>query len=245
MIRLLLWLIAGPAFAVTAPQFWVHTAPQKQASILAWQGTSQWVTEWISDGTGSALWRDPNNPEDRSKWNVEHWALRDGWLMIDWFSNDFVGAPRFNADCVKAEIQDVQTGITAPLTCRGGHYYVPFLMPRDPWRVRMWLLIAGSLHAYWEAQFSPQANASGACMTEPQDVIVQREVWWDSGGGGPKHDGWAEGSGTAAFDAKWNPITPAVTYGVEAVVAKGQGVIRRTDFIDGRTMCLYAHWSWG
>src|SRR5690348_10027190 len=189
LLTALLW--AGAALGVTSPQYWVHIAPQKQAALFVGQTTGSWFSEWVSDGTGAAMWR---NPSTGVPTGVEHWTLRDGWLVITGFSDDF-GLPQWPADCVRAELQDVQTGATAPLTCRGGHQYVPFLIPRDPWRIRIWGVIANSLKFYWEAEFTPGTMTDSCYYSGPitRDVIVQREVWWDSGGGGAKHDGWAEG----------------------------------------------------
>jgi hypothetical protein len=234
---------ASAARAETSPQFWVHMAPQKQAALFVGQTTGAWFSEWVSDGTGAAMWR---NPTSGVATGVEHWTLRDGWLVLTGYSNDF-GAVQWPADCVRAEIEDVQTGATAPLTCRGGQQYVPFLIPRDPWRIRIWGVIANSSRFYWEAEFTPGQSVTDSCYYSgpiTRDAIVQREVWWDSTGGGPKHDGWAEGTGTAPFDASGKPVVPTVTYGVETTVAKGEGVLTHKDLATGLAMCLYSRWDW-
>jgi hypothetical protein len=237
--------LPAPAGGITTPQYWVHMAPQKQAAILVWQATGQWTSEWISVGDGGAQWIDPNTGKMNS---VEHWTQRGGFLMIDYFANGFdfeakttPGYQRIPANCVKAVLQDVPSGQMIDLPCDGhGHYYVPWLLPRDPWRIFVWGNVGYPF--FWAAEFTPALSVTNPCYyagPQVRDAVVQREVWWD------RLNGWAEGSGGPAFDATGKPIMPLITYGIEATVGLGEGVMLRRDVATGQSMCLYSRWTWG
>ena len=205
-------------------------APQRNAGLLVWQDTKQWVSEWISDGSASATWRDPNTGTPGS---VEHYSLREGAMMLDGFD-------QWPIACLRADLVDINSGETVSLTCDKGHPYAPFLIPRDPWRMRIWGVIANSVRFYWEGDFYPDSATDPCYFSGPitRDVIREQEVWWDSNGG------WVRGTGTPVFDAQGKPISPSVTKQSETLVAKGEGVIGLKDLASGRQSCLYSRWQW-
>lgn len=235
-------LYVGTCQAVTTPEYWVHMTPGvKQGALFVNQANpASWFSEWVSVGDGGAMWL---NPATGKTTGVEHWVARNGFLLIDYFADSFSTNPRqqrIPANCTKALLQDVPSGAMTELQCDGhGHYYSPWLLPRDAWRLFIWGDVGYKF--FWAAEFTP-STATNPCYyagAQTSDVIVQQEVWWDA------VNGWVEGSGGPAYDLLGNPLMPTITYGSESTVMRGEGVVLHQDLTTGLAMCLYSRWLWG
>lgn len=226
MYLILLLFLALPLHAATISEYFIHVQPSKFAGLLLRQDTHQRASSWTGLGNGDVLWRDPNKANDPG--STEHMRLRDGWLMLDGFDGSSV-------KCIQAEIEDINSGERMSLPC--DNYYAPWLVPRDPWRIRFWQAI-GDILVYYEAAFYPGEQATNPCWYEgPQtrEVIRQQEAWYDTRGG------WAFGSGSAPFDAFGKPLRPMVALGRETTIAKGDGVWTIKDAVP---LCAYSTWQW-
>lgn len=227
---LLLLAMVSQAWGATLPEYFVHVLPGQRAGMLVWQDTRQQTSQWVSYPNGDVAWGDPN------KWqpSLEHMRVLDGYLTI-------AGFDQWTADCIQAEIEDINSGVRYPLTCRGGHYYSPMLIPRDPWRVRVWGLIAGTRKFYWEADFFATETAFNACWYEgaqTKDVIRQDDSWWDD------QAGWVRATGSNPYDAVGKPVRPTVTKLWEVTLARGVGPWTILDKASGRRMCAVSTWAW-
>ena len=227
---LLLLAFCGSARAAVLTDYFIHVLPGQRAGMLVWEDTRERTSQWVAYPNGDVAWGDPN------KWqpSLEHMRVLDGYLTISGFD-------QWSADCIQAEIEDIQSGIRYPVTCRGGHYYSPMLVPRDPWRIRVWGLIAGTRKFYWEADFWQTQAAFNPCWYEgaqSRDAITQQEVWWDEIGG------WQRGTGDRAFDAQGKPVRPTVTKLWEITLARGAGPWTILDKSSGRRICAYSMWNW-
>jgi hypothetical protein len=214
----------------TLPEYFIHVLPQQRAGMLVWQDTRQYTSQWVTYLNGDVAWGDPN------KWqpSYEHMFVRDGWLLIQGFD-------KYEASCTQAEVEDINSGIRYPLTCRGGHYYSPMLVPRDPWRMRVWGLIAGTRKFYWESDFFTAETAFNPCWFEgaqTKDVIRQLDSWWD------EPAGWVRATGTSPYDSAGRPVRPTVTKLWEVTLAKGVGPWTILDKASGRRVCAYSSWPW-
>ncbi len=216
----------------TLPEYFIHVLPGQRAGMLVWLDTRQWTSQWITHSNGDVQWRDPNTSLPGS---FEHMFVRDGYLLIQGFD-------QWDASCTMAEIEDLNSGVRYPLTCRGGHYYSPMLVPRDPWRMRVWGLIAGTRKFYWESDFFTAETAFNACWYEgaqTRDVIRQLDSWWT------KDEGWVRSTADREpFDLAGNPVRPTVKKLWEITLAKGVGPWTITDKASGRKMCAYSRWDW-
>ena len=224
---LLFWSVG--ASAVTLPEFYIHLQGKRQAGMLVWQDTRQWVSEWVGYANGDVEWLDPNTGQRGS---VEHQIFRDGFFVI-------TGFDQWPADCTKAEIEDINTGTVYPLTCSKGHFYSPLIVPKDPWRIRVWGLIAGNRKFYWQSDFFPGETVTNPCWFQgpiTREVIRQKDSWWD------EVQGWVRATGSLPFEGN-KPVRPTVQSLWEVTVAKGLGVFT-TKGADGRVACLYSVWSW-
>lgn len=241
----LLALCAGGARAVTAPDYWVHMNPMRQAGLLVWKDGGQWVSEWIADGKANATWRDPND-KSGALGSVEHYTMHDGYMMLDGFSDPafFAQHPdkaEWPITCIKATLVDLNSGESFALDCsHGGHPYAPALMPRDPWGVRIWGVIANSKRFYWQGDFYPDTTTDACYYSGPisRETIREREVWYDSAGG------WSRGTGSPPFDAQGNPVDPHATEQSETIIGRNEGVMGVRDLVTGRESCLYSLWNW-
>jgi hypothetical protein len=225
-----LLLAAGAAHAGPITEWFGHMQSPRQAALLLWQDARVPLAYWVGSGTGDATWVQP----DGTPTGTEHWVVRNGFVMVDGFD-------QWGADCTRAELEDIATGAVTVLPCARGHYYVPFLLPSSPWRIRNWGLLAGTNRFYWEADFYPGESALNPCWYEgaqTRPVIREREVWWDIGGG------WVRGSGTPPFDAQGHAQRPTVTKQYEVTLAQGLGVWTAVDLATGQRTCLYSVWRW-
>lgn len=228
LLALLLWSVG--ASAATLPEYYVHLQGKPIAGMLVWQDTREWLSMWVAYPNGDMAWRDPRSPGPGS---VEHQVIRDGFFVLNGFD-------QWPADCVRAELEDINSGVVTTLPCTKGHFYSPLLIPRDPWRMRIWGVIPGKKF-YWEADFYPSEQMTNPCWIEgpkTAEVIRQKEVWYDTGGG------WVRGSGTNPWDAAGKPIRPTVNKQWEVTVAKGYGIWTMKDLATGKSMCAYSIWNW-
>jgi hypothetical protein len=232
-VAILLLGVVNNVFGATWQDYSPAVGPEHKAGMLVWQDTKQYTSMWIGLGNGDTIWRDPNTTAPGT---VEHWRLSDGFWKIMAFDT-------FSADCIKAELEDLNSGLTVSLPCTKGHFYVPFLLPKDPFRIRNWGIIAGTEKFYWEAKFFPGEQATNPCWYQGSrtvEVMRQQEAWWDQNGG------WVNNvQGTPAFDANGTPVRPVVAMAREATLAKGFGVWTLRDLLpNSRTICLYSVWDW-
>lgn len=215
----------------TLGDYYAHVVPGQRAGMLVWQDTLEWTSEWISHPNGDVQWLDPHEPPG----SFEQMTVRDGYLVLLGFEH------RYSADCTLAEIEDINSAVRYPITCRGGHYYSPMLLPRDPWRMRMWGTIAGGRRFYWQSDFYPGEQAFNACWFEgaqSREVVRQLDSWWS------EPEGWVRATGGPPFDAAGRPVRPAVSSTYEITLAKGVGPWTIRDKSVGRDRCAYSMWSW-
>jgi len=236
LLRIVLLLVAlvQSAHAAIATDFYVHLQAKRQAALIVWQDISgrPGLAVWVADGTGAVQWRNPDGSISQA--GTEHMAIRNGWIMLDRFGP-------WSADCIKAELVDIQTGTVMEFPCKpgGGHPYVPMILPRDPFRVRVWGLIDGKQAFYWETDFAHVGQVRNECWYEgPQsrESIQQSEAWFAA------HGGWLIGSGGAPFDAQGKPQAANAVHGCTVTVAKGAGVW--TYAVGKDRACLYSLWNW-
>lgn len=209
--------------------------PSKQAGMIVWENTKQWVSEWIGLGDGSVWWREPNTGQSNG---IEHWTVLNGWYMIKSFEDPGVGV--WSADCIKAVLTDINTGQKASLPCTKGHFYTPFLIPSDPYRMQIWGLIAGTNRFYWDASFYPNEKATNNCWVggpTTLPVIREQENWWDD-------SGWMDKLKHPIPFNGMTPIEVSVPMAREATLAKGYGVWTLVDLVTKDRMCLYSTWTW-
>lgn len=242
-------LVCNLALAATWSDYSPAIGSTKMAALLSRADTHQWASEWIGLGNGGAIWRNPNDPS--SQGSIENWFLdNDGWYKIRSYENPAapIGHQVYQVTCIKADVTDLNTGKVLPLLCnRAGQPYVPFLIPNDPFRVRAWGLVDGTLQYYWEATFYPNEQATDVCwLAGPRtlQVIRQQEAWWDSGGL------WMNGGnvGIRPFNANGTPVEVNVPMARETTLAKGLGVFTTVDLTGptkGIQLCLYSIWQWG
>jgi hypothetical protein len=220
------------AEAETSPEYYIHFQPKQIAGMLVHENSRQWASLWVAHKEGFVEWLDPNTGSGSGR---EYGVIRDGWFVLTAFD-------QWSADCVRAELEDINSGVVTTIQCSKGHYYIPLLVPRDPFRVRVWGVIAGGPKKfYWEADFFPNEQKFNPCWYEgpkTAQVIRQQEVWFDTAGG------WVRGTGTAPFDAAGKPIRPQVIKQWEVTVARGYGVWTMQDLNTGDKYCAYSTWEW-
>ena len=223
--------------ASTLAEYFIHTEPQQRAGMIVWADTRQPTSEWITYPNGNVRWLDPNIAGDVG--DFERMTTRDGYLTLLGFGPIY-DTVKWPADCVQAEIEDINSGARFPLTCRGGHYYSPVLVPRDPWRMRAWGT-SGGRRFYWESDFYPGVQVFNPCWYEggqAREAIAQDDAWFDEWGG------WQRAEGSPPFDDYGRPIRPTVTKFYRVTLAKGAGVWTIEDKRLGRTRCAYSTWQW-
>lgn len=242
LLAALALFIAVGAGAESLSQYLLHMAPGRHAGMLVWDTPGhEWLSMWVSDGTGQAAWRNPSTGQTNS---VEHWRDgRDGYIYVDGYSDKFDVGVQFTSDCMLVQIIDLESGVYFQPPCAKGQIYFPALMPRGPWRLRFWGALAGTSRFYYEADFFPGEKATNNCWYEgPKtvDVLRQREVWYDSNGG------WVRGTGNKSpFNAQGLPQDVQTTKTFEITLAKGYGTgWTGTDLATGQKFCLYSVWSW-
>ena len=224
------------AKADTAPDYFIHFQPRQIAGMLVTDDQfRQWSSMWVAHKEGFVEWLNPDGTRGSGR---EYEQIRSGYLTITAFD-------QWSADCTKALIEDINSGARTEMPCvkGGGHYYVPWLVTKDPVRVRVWGVIAGGPRKfYWEADFFPNEKKLNNCWYQgptTADVIRQQEVWYDDG------LGYVRGTGTPAFDSQNRPIIPQVVKQWEATLAKGYGVWTLQDLKPGGAKyCEYSTWEW-
>jgi hypothetical protein len=224
------------AKAATTPEYFIHFQPKQVAGLLVTDDVHrQWSSLWVAHKEGFVEWLNPDGTTGSGR---EYEQVRNGYLTITAFD-------QWTADCRKAVLEDINTGARTELQCQAGtgHYYIPWLVPQDPVRIRIWGVIAGGpKRFYWEADFYPNEKKLNNCWYEgpkTADVIRQQEVWYDDGGG------WIRGTGTAAWNAQGQPIIPQTVKQWEATIAKGYGVWTLQDLRPGGPKyCEYSRWDW-
>lgn len=232
LLALALWCVAASGWSAPTSDYFIHFMHRQQAGMIVWQDTRQWTSLWITHLNGDVQWRDPNTSDPGS---FEQMFQRDGYWILGGFEH------KWSADCTRAEIEDINTGAIAQLDCSKGHPYAPFLLPRDPWRMRVWGLIAGSRRFYWESDFYPSQQVFNGCWYQggqTREAIVQDDSWWT------KEDGWTRATGTEPYDFAGNPVRPTVNKTYRVTVAKGAGVWTIHENGARSDRCAYSVWDW-
>ena len=221
-------------------EYFAHAQSRKMAARWDWEDNLGPLSSWASDGKGNVTFRDPVTGEGQS---TECWRVQYDWLVCTGFAPGWATEPIYTGDCIKAQIEDINTGLVAECAPAQGvvHYYAPHLVPNAPWRLRHWVLLGGDVPTYYEADFYPGETAVNKCWHSGPvslPVIRQREVWWDARGG------WVRGTGTSPFDANGAPIVPTVTKQFEVTLAKNVGVFTLWDMQKNQRAGCWNCWEW-
>lgn len=226
----LLLALTTQAEGATLFDYFPHVGDKKLAAMLLRSDTRERMSMWVSDGKHSVEWYDPNTGKYQGS---ERFSVRDGWIILEAFD-------AIPANCIRAEIEDIGTGVIIPLPCSKGHYYAPVILPKDPWRIRNWISLPGVGRAYWEADFYPGETAVNPCSGESRAVLRQVEVWRSEYNYVTE---WVRGTGTEPWDDRGNPVRPTVTKQWQVTLAPGIGVWTGQGPEWG--LCLFSTWQWG
>jgi hypothetical protein len=206
-----------------------HASGQHLAGMLVRQDSRQWASMWVAYDNGMLEWRDPNTGHG----NFEFMSVRNGWIYLDRLD-------QWAITCQRAELEDINSGTTVDVTCDKGHPYVPLLLPRDPFRVRVWGKVGGQPF-YWQSDFYPGERMQNDCWyqgSQTLEVTRQKDSWWSMS------SGWVRATGTLPYDAAGRPQRPAVDNKYEVTLAKGIGVWTINDMTSGQKFCAYSTWRW-
>ncbi len=134
--KLLQGLLFGGLLAATAydakaevtSDYFIHFQPKQQAGMLVHDdAVRQWASMWVGHKEGFVEWIDPNKGTGSGR---EYELVRAGWLVITAFD-------QWSATCTKAILEDINSGQRSELQCSTGHFYIPWLVTKDPIRVRV------------------------------------------------------------------------------------------------------------
>ncbi len=225
MRLLLLLAFAAQAWGATLSEYLPHATGDHVAGMLVRQDSGEWASEWIAYGGGKLEWRDPHTAVG----NFEYMSVRNGWIYLDRLD-------QWQVLCTRAELEDAG-GVATTIDCSSGHPYVPLLLPKDPFTVRVWGTVGGQLF-YWQSVFTPGVQVLNTCWYQgprTMEAIEQQDSWW------AQNSGWVRAIGTLPY-SNGQPVRPTVNNKYRVTLVKGIGVWTIHD--DGVNLCAYSTWSW-
>lgn len=210
---------ATVSFATTldryAPMF---MQGQRLHGIVVKQGTGEHYTDWYAQPNNIRWTATQSEQSDVRYCEGKRWSF-----LLAFHDGDHV-----------YKLENVKTTLDGHvLDCpQDGAPYQPFDFPADGTQeVEQWGYVHGDdgsrvFAFYWKATFTYGTQATNPCWIgdgpKTRPVIVQREVWWDSGGG------WVRGHPINPKDLPWvngQPVKVPVAMDWEIKNAQDAGIL--------------------
>lgn len=217
--------------------YFIDVTGPRYGAMIAWNSGVQ-LTELVTFGNGDLEWINPQTPSVNS--GVENWGVSGEYICVKGYSSSSTGDAQWPAPATKAQIIDISSSLTVQIPLDGvTQPYIPLILPKDPFRMQVWGVIAKQRKYFWQSDFTPSITASNP-VHGVLPAIQQYDYWWD------ETNGWVRSSGKQLpYDASGNPQDPEATSTWMNTIALGFGkCFTGTDVAMNQSFYLSQKWNW-